>query len=91
MCDLCWGGALEHYIMLKNGGEILPGVVTKCIRKYLTASTQHKTQHTTQKHKNTTTNSSYFIKAHTPQIRQNQIRPHANHLSDQTSPPIFGK
>ena len=56
MCALCWGGALEHGIMLKNGGEISPGVVAKCVKKYRTASAQHN--HTTTQPQHTTTNMS---------------------------------
>ena len=33
---------------------------------------------------------SFFIKAHTSQVRQPQVRPQNNHLSNQISPPILG-
>ena len=34
--------------MLKNGGDISPGVVRKCIKKYCTVSTTQNTTHTTK-------------------------------------------
>ena len=79
MCDLCWGGALEHGIMLKNGGEILPGVVTKCVK-----STMILRASTTQPHNHTTHNNQ-----HEPLRTLQRLRPSPS-MGRPVAPPNHG-
>ncbi len=50
MCYICWEGALEHDVMLKNWGNFGLGGYKMGLKKDLNVQTQHKTQpqHTTQ-------------------------------------------